>query len=193
MQTEHVGDLGRCVFLLTIENIGARNITTSQFMNLDMGTKGNQANEGALGKEGKVLLQAVLQFVQVFGIGSGINLICGMWFKKFRYDKQKDRRDGSVLRDIVLDGWALLEQFIGTSLFSKILSVLRREVISTLGEWTCPCLCIDVDGARRVVRNNERGNTNKDSKHNYIRNSCNVWERSWERESLGWGASWVCT
>ena len=193
MQTEHVGDLGRCVFLLTIENIGARNITTSQFMNLNMGTKGNQANEGALGKVGKVLLQAVLQFVQVFGIGSGINLIYGMRSKKFRYDKQKDRRDGSVLRDIVLDGWALFEQFIGTSLFSKILSVFRREVISTLAEWACPCLCIDVDGAKGVVRNKERGNTNKDSKHNYIRNSCNVWERSWERESLGWGASWVCT
>lgn len=104
MQTEHVGDLGRRVFLLTIENIGARNITTSQFMNLNMGTKGNQANEGALGKVGKVLLQAVLQFVQVFGIGSGINLIYGMRSKKFRYDKQKDRRDGSVLRDLVLDG-----------------------------------------------------------------------------------------
>ena len=104
MQTEHIGDLGRRVFLLTIENIGARNITTSQFMNLNMGHKGNQANEGALGKVGKVLLQAVLQFVQVFGIGSGINLIYGMRSKKFRYDKQKDRRDGSVLRDIVLDG-----------------------------------------------------------------------------------------
>mmetsp|Transcript_22641 Transcript_22641/g.70877 ORF Transcript_22641/g.70877 Transcript_22641/m.70877 type:complete len:374 (+) Transcript_22641:1469-2590(+) len=117
------------VVLRAAEGDGLVTLGEAEFVDHNVGPKGDEAHEGVLGQQVQRLLDRVLQLVELRVRQAGVE------------DEDEDRRrDGASLLELVLDRGELRNELGRQICLRDVLSVVGREVVPAQAERTGPQL-----------------------------------------------------